>query len=268
MKELTINFRGGGKRGKSIGVSVPETWNELSKKQLEDITRVLNTDLPKISTRCYILKSLLGVKNSIFFSLQDYDIACLLYLTNFIFKDCTLTKNNLPIIRFGFLGLNKLAGPTDDFSNIRFKEFMFADTFLGKSARAKDEKTKKFFLDKFIACLYRPIDKQAEPGDLREKFNEHIVDKRAKQISKLSPIKKQMIVTWYKGCRAHLENLNQEVFREDPEAKKKKGGTWGDVLLSLPNDKFGTINQAADEFIHTIFRYMNNQLKEARTQKK
>lgn len=263
MNELTIRFKKGFKKEKTIKVLVPETWNELSKHQLRDVLAILSsTDLPKMSVRCHLLKVLLGIKNFFFFALSEYDVACLLYLTTFIFKDCTLTKNNLPFIKTGFLGWRKLAGPTENFRNMTFNEFMFADTFLGKASRAKDEKTKNFFINKFIACLYRPIDKQAKPGDVREKFNEHLVDARAKQVSKLSPITKQMIITWYKGCRANLENLNQEVFREDPETKKKKGGNWGDVLLSLPNEKFGTISAAADELIHTIFRYLNNQLKE------
>lgn len=271
MKSLEINFKDGrltSKVSKRVKCLIPENWNELTKEQLKGVIRALSLGVSEITAKCHCLKSILNIKNDIFFALDNYDVACLLYLTNFIFKDCTLTKNNLPFIKTGFLKLNKLAGPMDNFRNMTFSEFMFADTFLGKSSRAKDEKTKQFFLNHFIACLYRPIDKNAVPGDLRIKFNEFTIEQRAKQVSKLSPITKQMIVTWYKGCRAELENKNPEVFKEDPEQKKKKGGNWGDVLLTIPNEKFGTISQAADEYIHVIFRYMNNQLKEARTQKK
>jgi hypothetical protein len=181
----------------------------------------------------------------------------ILSLSNFLFKEkSTLSKNHLDSISTSIFRKN-LYGPSDDFQNLRLLEFSFCDSYYMRYRMSKEEEN----LDKMIAVLYRPAAAVKDLADKREKLNQHTIEDRAKQIKKLPLLEKQAILLWYTACRSRLERTYNYAFSKEKQHKaKSKNYGWAGLIVSMAGEKFGTVEQTSDEYIHTIFLQMDMQL--------
>ena len=111
-------------------------------------------------------------------------------------------------------------GPSDKLFNISFGEFITAETNFNRYVKDKQGED----LDKLIATLYRPKAKNIDPllyeGDMREAFNDHLVDGRAAKLKKLDHVIKVGILLYYQGCRKFIMKRFPAVFK-----KSKKNTT-------------------------------------------
>lgn len=181
---------------------VPENFNELDQFQLVEIMKILHSGLSPHEAQIRVLtillrydkrpalfkKHLAGISQG----LQD-----LLLLTEFAFEPSNLTISPFPFIKIN--GLFKrpliLFGPVDKkiLTYMDFLEWIKSETYYRQYlSNYKNEKKRLESLDQLVAVLYRPKGKN-EKGDLREPYNDYSVEKRAKDIARVSPYIKYAI---------------------------------------------------------------------------
>ena len=122
-----------------------------------------------------------------------------------------LVKNLIPEFRIRDL---VFYGPTDGLGNVRYLEYMHAENHLANFYKHSN----KYYLDQFIATLYRQQDPGYNPksidhaGDRRQKFNDFLVKDHAEYVKHAKPEVKTAILLWYQGCKYYLVHKYPFIF--------------------------------------------------------
>lgn len=195
--------------------AIPETWNELTGKQLVKVMEVLYSEMEADVARLALLRIVTGMGWWRWCRTPLWQKMEFLYLGDFLIISNTLTKNLLPKI-------GNFYGPADDFNNIKGDEFVFSEDFYFKSFSQSDENEPRVFneamLNELVAVLYREkkpdYNTKINPdGDARIPFNQNICAHNAKMyISKWPMAVKLAIFTWYEICRKEMIEQNPEIF--------------------------------------------------------
>jgi hypothetical protein len=126
---------------------------------------------------------------------------------NFIYKENSLTKQLLPVIRVGLITKTTLYGPADGFDSLTCAEYEDAEVFANKFT----EDPKMEYLHTLTAILWRM------PGTTYMKVKDGIAqvyqpERWIKLFAKLPPEKLFAIYLWYTGCRNQLPIYFPNVF--------------------------------------------------------
>lgn len=189
---------------------------------------------------------------------------------NSFFTDKTLnlsfSRNLLPSLRVSFFK-RKLHGPLPYLTNCSFFEYIEAQRHFIAFSKTEDYAE----LDKLIACLYRPAKyfhfiRKYLPnydGDIRQKFNDNQVERRAKQIAKLPPEMRFGVYLFFKNCEENFQTgemeINQnvisfrELFKKSDETDKTLNLGWVGLLYSLAEScVFGNIKETANQNVYDV----------------
>lgn len=250
MHALTIN---------NINYQFPSKWDELNKSQLFDVIDLLLSGLSerefklksflkllnlkvairKPSIRAGELLHLLKAKKNKPFFLSDQQLYELTKGLDFFTKEVKtelgisvitpnseLTKNLVPFFSHRF---RKYYGPSDRLFNLKFDEYIVAETNLSNYLKSQSEKD----LNKLVATLYRPEEPEYNPGnftyrgDRREPFNDHLINARALKFRKLSPVIKISVLLFYQGCQKFITLQFPNVFNSPKKSSKNNLGFLG-----------------------------------------
>ena len=243
---------------------VASTWDELGPGQLLALAPILyGVYTDPIRQRLDALRVLLGISPALLLRFTPVQLVEIKWLAAFLFDEsCTLTRQLLPHVRAGRLR-RRLWGPTAGLSNLRFLEFVFADSYYVAYCQGQEAT----WLDQLLAVLYRPGRTwgAAAAGDQRQPFNENLLERNAARVARLSPATKLAILTWYRGCRHALEQRYPLVFAA-PEATSSSagGGDWSQVLRELSGQAFGDFEQTGRQHLHTVLAKMQDDLTRAK----
>ncbi|MDX5510635.1 MAG: hypothetical protein LPK01_00315 [Hymenobacteraceae bacterium] len=183
------------------------------------------------------MSTLLDIPAKLVLAIPAASVYQVYYTASFIEAETKeLTAQLLPWVKIPGCFNRKYYGPRERLRNISFLEFIFADTYFIHYTQNQEEE----LLNKFIACLYRErtwchFIKRKLPnysGDIRQPFNENLIEERARLLAKLPVEEKFAILTWYRGCRDYLEKEYPHVFSSDNQEKASKSG-WDSVLRSM-----------------------------------
>lgn len=236
---------------------VPESYNELSGKQLIGIAGLFLVEMELDTARLKALQILLD-KSFFTFAIIPADAkARMLQYIDWIFEKNTVTEQVLPLYR-------GLVGPKKEFDNLTLSEFHFAEQYYNELIKEGNDDA----LNKLVAVLYR----QPKPeynyqldsdGDARQRFNANEVDHYGRIIAKRwPPAAKQAVLFFYDGCRQYLLDLYDEVFSGDSGAENEEG-MFG-IIRGISGDKYGDIDKVEMLNIHTALSELTLQLKEAK----
>lgn len=237
---------------------VPEGWNELTGKQLQDIITVLYSNVPLYQKKIMVWRILLEIKWWLLLAMKDDDVAGFIWMTDFIFEDIKITRNIIPVIKTRF---HKFYGPLSELRLIKAAEFMESDKYFLKYTKAVENKEDwSEWLDLFVAVLYRERTsgtKKVDPTrvDIREPFNGNSVEYRAKLIRKVPAAKKLAILNWYRSCRAVWEKMFDQVFSGE-NSKSAVNYGWFETLKRVSADDFGTMEEKLNVPMFDIFLSM------------
>ncbi len=252
--------------------SVAAGWNELNARQLADVAEALFTISDPYARNLQLIRILLRLPWYRLLALSGEYMLDLEQLITFLLEENTLTRNLFPVLRFRSpvsLLRSPLYGPADGFSNIRFNEFVYAESWF----MSYQETGETADLDRLIAVLYRPKDKKCDPtspdytGDVREPFNDNLIGMRDIWVSRLPRKIKLAILLWYTGCRMDLVESYENVFSGDKENAKAKQ-PWLTMIRHVPSDKFGLISQIEAERVHTVLYHLDEMMAEAEEQRR
>lgn len=256
---------------------VPATWNELPRRLLLRVVQVLyqrhETELQlRFHLLAILLQVPLGTVVGLFTPVQIVQIK---WLTDFVLGELTLTAQALPWLRRPRTWFHPLParwwGPRENFRNLRFLEFIFADAYF--VAYAQDPTATKW-LDLLVATLYRPQRRPYRPkaaeygGDRREEFNPVHRDARAAQVAHLPLAEKLAVFTWYRGCRLQLERDYARVFTLAHEAAAVQASDgWAHVAREMSGSIFGTLEQTERQLVRDVLARMEDDARRAEAQR-
>lgn len=250
---------------------VPESYNELSGKQLIGIAGLFLKEMKQDEARLSALKVLLNKSFFGFTTIPADAKARMLQYIEWVFEKNTLTNQVLPSYR-GF------EGPKKEFDNLTLSEFHFAERYYqevvtslregtGSSLRGGTTKQSPNALDQLVAILYRKpkpgynYDLDSD-GDARQRFNANEIDHYAAVISYWPAAVKQTVLFFYDGCRQYLLDLYDEVFSGN-SGEENEDGMFG-IIRGISGDKYGDIDKVEMLNIHTALSELTIQLKEAK----
>jgi hypothetical protein len=227
---------------KEITTTFPEIWNELSynmiKGSIDFLSLLFFANTKKkdfdalvdetIYQRLLLIYPFLDIKYNRLFKLNTYQIDALLKRTTFIINGDRLL-NKILVNDFRLRG-KKYHGPNDRLSNLKFGEFIQADTYF-MAYEDTDNDDLKYNL---IACLYRPVKRNINTdspdfdGDVRELFNQYHIKQRANQFKRLPKELVDAILFNYKTIRKWLTERYIYVFGNYDNAQSNNDMTFKD----------------------------------------
>jgi hypothetical protein len=270
--------------------SVPESWNELGKKQLLQVMQLFySTKYSAEQAQLKLLKILTGMSWWSFFrapitttervvinpfkislSWGTYLFKCrrtcygldeYIYLINFLLKENKLTKNLVPQYKDFY-------GPAGDCNNLRMNEFVFSEHYYMQWTEKKDDDK---LLNNLVAVLYRlkkdKYDlKKNEDGDPRIAFNENLCEYFATSQVYAWPKKlKLAIAHFYEACRIKLVDDNAEVFGGDGEPAKH--GLVSIMIAVAESNAFGPFKEVEQLHVNMVMIQLKEQIEKVRQAK-
>lgn len=131
----------------------------------------------------------------------------------FIFTDLKLTKFPKSVK----IGGIEYFGPADRLSNVSIEELNFAYKFYFDWISTKDISA----LDRLVTTLYRPATNEIK-GDVREAFNEHLIQSRGSIFPKLKEEQKISIGFAFKGSVEYMFSKYPVIFPVSKSKTKSK----------------------------------------------
>jgi hypothetical protein len=283
---------------------IPQHWNDLTKDQLLGIVRASEMGLPITDFLTVITLSFLGlkvkpgkkiavIKGEPCFLCTDpknrphlIGVTDIAWLSNHLEWLLTraapdsdgkpqdrslnprITINLIPEI---MVQGRKWYGPADGLTNISFHEYMVAETHTMDFLRTADDA----HMCKVIATLYRPADAGADPsspafsGDLREPFNDFLVEARANDVATLDSSIRTAIMLFYYGCRYHIRNMFPEPFAG--AAASAHGNTlrsYLDLVTALSHNDVTKNEEIRRTNLYEVMISLQHMVKEANAMKK
>lgn len=239
-------------------ISLPETPEELTGKQLIGIAEILHGRYSAFGAKLKALQVICGLGLFGWVCLKSEVKVKAIEYVNWIFEEWYITKQLLPQV-------HNFYGPADNIENITLFEFYvleryYADIIDGNANAIND----------LVAVLYREPKKNYDiaknlDGDVRVPFNENATTYYSSVVRKWAMPIKQAILIWYDGCRKKIADDNPELFTGGD------GGGEGDmfeILRSLSGGKYGDFEKVKNLNIYLAFREINATINEVKTMQK
>ncbi len=241
----------------------PSDWNELTKKQVLFVSRLFQGQLSIVDFKLRALFDFLSVKPKDIKRITPEDAYFLCESLDFLFKEVSLTKNLIPVIR---TGKRKYLGPADAMMNCTFGEFTMANSLLDSFSRTKEQK----YLDEMVAVLYRPrkwfwfIRKTfTDNQDPRKRFVNRTLKKRCLRISQLDYEAKYSVFLFFSGVLNSLPLLYPYVYQKQGDIGSEDNG-WASLIISLADGKTDdkSLETVMNSNIYNVFIGLNKKSKE------
>jgi hypothetical protein len=242
---------------------MPSEWNELTKKQVLFVSRLFQGQHSVVDFKIRMLLNFLSIRQKVLKGMDHEDVYFLCESLNFLFKEVTLTKNLLPVLR---TGRRKYFGPADAMMNCTFGEFTMANSLLDSFSKTKEQK----YLDEMVAVLYRPrkwfwfIRKAfTDNQDPRKKFVNRSLKKRSRNISRLDYEIKYSVFLFFSGVLNSLPMLYPYIYQQKGDAGSEDNG-WASLIISLADGKTDdkSLETVMNSNLYNVFIGLNKKAKE------
>lgn len=258
-----------------------EKWEELTAEEFAAVSDILfSAGGDKLKTDISLLKILAAMKPHHLLFMKAENVLPLLPLCDWVLKEANIIKQLIP--SFHIAGKNYY-GPYDGLQNLRNNEFESAEQELGvwhdlyageqEGNIWQDEKA-LYSLYRFAAILYRPARKKYDlkrdpEGDRREKYNQFMVDERAKLFQQYLPVGYlKAIMIWYKGCRAAMYEQFTDVFTQNEGGEPESSDAYFGMMRAIAEKgTYGTFDQVEEMWIWTMLTELRAAKKDIDRQK-
>lgn len=239
--------------------SIAGNWDELEAAQTLQLVPLLQARKPAIGIRLRALLILLKTKKSLRMQwklrqVSDEDLFDMLRLTDFLWESRNFTTQKFPIV-------GKLHGPGDNFQYLNFVEYTKAEQHYLDFSKKADVA----YLDKMIACLWRPASNKTAHGDKRERYDDDIIPQRLPAIAAWPLEQKLAVYLWFDSCRQELTKLFPKVFSGKDKGtfqpgKRPKG--WIDVATTLA-ENVTNVEEVLYTDLFVVMLFLSNKIEEA-----
>jgi len=233
----------------NIGTSLPESWSELTPKQLIAVAKNHSVD----ANETLLLAALLGIKEKHARRMDDYQRFC-------IARELKFMQDFKPMYSFIIRAIKGLSAPRPRLEGMSFGQFMYVDTYHEVAVMADDPAQ----LNKFVACLYLPDGKP---------FDEKLIQVRADRVALfLLPEEKTAISLNYRLVKEWICKQYPILFKTPSDdsvaasvaepVEASRGSDWVKVYESLVGEDIVNQQKYAELPVHTVFRFLTQKLKE------
>jgi len=276
MKNIRIEIK-----KKVYEFQLEESWDELPNHLYPSIARLFLRKAKHMNDHDKLVRALAILMDGnidVLWGLSEYDIISLLPLVEWIFAEIDLSGNKISEIDVDGV---KYFGAEFDFSNIRFGEFVMAETYFMQFIESEMES--KELLAKLASVLYRikGIGETYTPGlaeyrgDERQKFNSNLIDGQSKVFMNLEIDILEGVYLWYAVAREKFFSYFPNVFRSRKSTQKNTSNKpktfgWIGVFDDLLGEKGRTAETLEDEFVSTTLLSLERtqiKVKEMKTKK-
>jgi hypothetical protein len=242
---------------------MPSDWNELTKKQILLVSRLFQGQLTIVDFKLRALFKFLSVSPKVLKRIHPEDAYFLGESLDFLFKEVSLTKNLLLVLR---TGRRKYFGPADAMMNCTFGEFTMANSLLDSFSKTKEQK----YLDEMVAVFYRPrqwlwfIRKAfTDNQDPRKKFVNRSLKRRCQRIATLEYEVKYSIFLFFSGVLNSLPKLYPYVYEQQGGTGSEDNG-WASLIISLADGKTDdkSLETVMNSNLYNVFIGLNKKAKE------
>ena len=260
MKQISLQYQLLGFKY-NISTSLPESWSELTPKQLIAVAKNHSVD----ANETLLLAALLGIKEKHARRMDDYQRFC-------IARELKFMQDFKPMYSFIIRAIKGLSAPRPRLEGMSFGQFMYVDTYHEVAVMADDPAK----LNKFVACLYLPDGESSNlyrPDNNDVSFNEKLIQDRADHVALfLLPEEKTAISLNYRLVKEWICKQYPLLFQVPPQdrqdneqthsTEKKRGSDWVKVYESLVGEDIVNQQKYAELPVHTVFRFLTQKLKE------
>lgn len=245
-------------------MKIPKSWYQLSEAQVFASAPYILQEMT-IANKMKVFEALLDPKDVPTYAKMKPD-KVLIQLKRIEF----LWKTNLvePMIQTFSMEDMVYHFPAHRFTTLCIAEFAFAcDYFDAMLAHGnyKAEKAQPEMLNYIMATLCRPQKAENTEGDIREKFNELLIEKRAKIFTKVPPQYKAYFLIYFLGCKKALADQFSVLFRKQPKEnpigkyQRPIDYAWFKIIFDLAEEgTFGKYEEVCHQSIYTILHYLTN----------
>ncbi len=246
------------KYGKLHSFYLPETWDEIEQEDMLEMAPFLLKDTPE--HRLNIVFAYLPKKVvALFFQLPEAEVYRITSRLDWLYDTC-LDKPLIPFFKNDKGKIYHL--PAQGLSNCVIVEYVFADKYFEDIRKGDSSK-----IDALILALCRPQRKDYEPdspdydGDIREKFNENLIDSRVKDMKNVDMRLKMYFLLFFMGCKRSLAQKYSPLFaeaEEDSDSITRPDFGFVGIIWELAG---GVVNQDKVQFthLHDIFGFLCKQ---------
>lgn len=211
-----------------LNIKLSTSWNDLSRKQLENISLFIHyhhlqvKDLEdqskhlEANTWLYycVIKELLKVNNLIkrHFALKMIPVREYSSYCTFIFKSNLRTK----FIPYYIISGKRYFAPHFRLKNCTIGEFAFADSVYYRWKETNNE----VLLSLLCSILYRPQSTTPTDIDIRKPFSKILSETNADQWQKVTLKKRLAIATTFEGCRNYIVSIYPNIFPKSTSKTK------------------------------------------------
>lgn len=230
----------------------PDTWNELSAKQLLYVAYCLFCGDTKEEALAKIAIVLSDMRPEIARqTVPEVIVEELMPLVTWVLEPSTLTEQKFPVLKSRWWR-KKFYGPSSDFMNLRFGEFDAAERALREWQDTPDDIG---LLYQLVAVLYRPRYSKRQPADdftdERIPFNHSRTRAYAKKLARYYPPQYAFaILIWYLGCRSAVLSQYPQLFEGDG-GEADQSGYFGVIRMIAKSGTYGDIDKVEQLYLYT-----------------
>jgi hypothetical protein len=242
---------------------MPSDWNELTRKHVLFVSSLFQGQLTIIDFKLRALFKFLSISPKVLKRIHPEDTYFLCESLDYLFKEVSLTKNLLPVLR---TGRRKFHGPADAMMNCTFGEFTLANSLLDSFSKTKEQK----YLDEMVAVFYRPRKwfwfiwkAYSDNQDPRKKFVNRSLKRRCQRIATLDYEVKYSIFLFFSGVLNSLPLLYPYVYEQHGGIGSEDNG-WASLIISLADGKTDdkSLETVMNSNLYNVFIGLNKKAKE------
>jgi hypothetical protein len=255
----------------TLNLTVPTSWNMLSKRQLLFVCRLY---LAKISIEEFLLRAFLYLANvkalnakdgrfwfshkRTLFILDAYQLHEFSLSLKYLLEQSRLSVNLIPHIRLFFV---RHYGPMTKGYNLTLAEYIHAS-----KAIYLFSKTSKFsYLDQLCAILYRPSGKGSHSGDKRRSFDDFKYTSDAWRFRLLSKRKRLASLLLFQGFQYEMQKAFPYLFpgKADDNTHSEPVDPAPHLLDTIQLLNLGDITKdekILNSLVWQVFKQLNYQL--------
>ncbi len=235
-------------KNKPYSFTAPETWNEVSERQLLLWLSVLYGRAEEEGKLALSVPIFYGLSTKHYKALAPHQRLQIAPTLRKLFKENTL---NVWLIRSFRLHFRKYYGPADKLSNLTAHEFFnICEPLYWQYKKKGDDST----LNALCAVLYRRKRSGIVDNDIREDITDAGIALRAKRFKGLAKLYKLAILFNYEGCRNFITAKFPEAFEgKGGQTKRRK-----DVTLALAGGPLGDHGATKKSNLYTFLEQLVN----------
>jgi hypothetical protein len=270
---------------------LPASWHEVSEQDWPTVSLLFllgDTALVRMKVLRGLLRTKRGtlISESSLRTLDAWQLREIASLLSWMLKDRMESRPFEYIIIQG----ERYFLPNDGLKNITLIEYAFLDLYYMvyvDAVEAGQHELAEQHLNRLLAYMCRPMRQGIDPdrpdpdtwdGDIREKFNNSICDRRIDKMQDITSAEKLAILMFFTGCKAAIHrSYAGTVFPQQEDEKGNKvhtGATameptaWLDMCFALAGGIFGTLEQTMYTNLFTVLRHLQLQELQSLNKKK